>query len=211
MRTVVVVQGPTEPEYVQYIKNGWKGVPILFSTWKEDDTSCYSSSDCVILNEKPLDRGPSNLRLQRVSSLNGFLKAKELGYQRVLKWRSDLVPRNAHSLMNLFQKDCVNFYAFHLQDDVKYGGYLVDYFIEGEIDKMIDLFNSNETTEIPEEALTRRLLERGWKANFVFDKLQEANTDIFWLKKHMWLSKTLGVYRWSNSTMIRDFSTQHLV
>ncbi len=98
----VVVQGRTESNFVKSLKDKFKNIPLIFSTWVDADKSVYSETDIVLYNEYPANRGPHNFHLQRISSLNGFIKAKELGYKRVIKWRCDLEPNNSEELLKLF-------------------------------------------------------------------------------------------------------------
>jgi hypothetical protein len=181
MKTVVVIQGGTMAELVPHLKDAWKGTPIIFSTWEDSDKSCYDENDLVLYNKIPEEKGVGNLNLQRVSSLNGFLKAKELGYDRVVKWRYDLLPKNSLGLLNLFKDDFINFYAFHDHN----AGYLIDYFMEGEIDDMINLYTFTDLN-VPhaEVAFTNRMfeLELDKKANFICRLLSVDDVDVYWQK-----------------------------
>ena len=185
----IVVQGPTVCEDVQNLKECWKGFTIVFSTWEDANKSCYSDDDIVIYNKYPTNRGHQNLNLQRISSLNGFLKADSMGFKRVLKWRNDLKTNNGLELIKLFDKKCINFYSFINHKE----GYLIDYFMEGNINDMINLFtiNSNNlSAPYPEFAFTKRMYELGLdsKSNFVCKKLIRGEVDIFWRSRGYWFS-----------------------
>lgn len=182
METVVVIQGPTHCDIIERIKKGWGNIPIIFSTWEGQPKFCYSDDDIVVYNKKPADVGVGNLNMQVISSMGGFLKAKELGYKRVVKWRSDLIPNDGVGLLNLFEKDCFNFYSFLDDRD----GYLADFFMEGELDEMINLFTIDNLYPLHAEvAFTNRMFELGLdkKANFICKKLSENGVDIFWHKE----------------------------
>jgi hypothetical protein len=187
MNSCLIVQGPTFCDNVLNIKKYWNGIPIIFSTWKDCNKDCYSVDDIVIYNEYPTNNGVKNLNLQKVSSLTGILKAKELGYKRVIKWRQDFYPSDYKKLIKLFKEDCINFYAYMMHEH----GYITDYFMEGEIDDMINLFNITDiNVPYPEFAFTKRLFEIDLdkKSNFICKDLNKEN-DIFWKSKNIWLSE----------------------
>ncbi len=188
MDSCLIVQGPTIGDNVIDIKKYWNGFPIIFSTWKHRvDKGCYSDTDIVIYNEYPSRQGTNNLNLQLVSSLNGMLKAKEMGYKRVIKWRQDFYPSDYKKLINLFKKDCINFYSYVSHEN----GYVTDYFMEGDIDDMIKLFQIEDVNvPYPEFAFTKQLFDLGLdkKSNFICRELDDEN-DIFWKKKNLWLSR----------------------
>lgn len=174
------------------------GIPIIFSTWETSPSICYSEADVVLYNELPADFGTWNYNLQRVSSLNGFMKAKKMGFTRVIKWRSDLIPQNFHMLLELFEVDKINFYSFmnHLH------GYVTDFFMEGDIDELIALF-SDETTDppYPEFAFTNKLFELGLdkKANFICKRLSRDGADVFWDKLGYWFSDNVSADQYMDS------------
>lgn len=184
----VVVQGRTEIEFVKVLKEKFN-IPLIFSTWEDADKSAYSDSDEVLYNQYPSDRGIYNFHLQRISSLNGILKAKELGYKRVIKWRCDLEPNNSDELLKLFKLDCINFHSFvhHIH------GYFADFYMEGNIDDMIELFSIDWNPPYPEFAFTHKMYELKFdkKVNFILNKLTENNNILFkhktgpyWITRH---------------------------
>lgn len=184
---VVIVQGATVCDNIEKLKNDWELFPIIFSTWDDGPMYCYDDSDVVLFNKRPETVAVGNLNLQRVSSLNGFMKAKEMGYKRVIKWRFDLFPINANELVQLFSKNCINFLAFHDHN----AGYLVDYFSEGDVDDMIELFTfSDFNVPHAEVAFTNRMFELGFdkKMNFIINDLEKDKKDIYWQKYNHYLS-----------------------
>ena len=157
----IVVQGVSKKEYIEEIKRGWVGFQIIFSTWDDTDTSLYSPDDIVIYNPYPADRGVANLGYQKVSTRNGFLKARELGWERALKWRSDQWPKNGKEFYKLFNGEGLNLYAWMAHN----GGYMNDYFMEGPIQSVIDLFDVPSECSFPEKNLTQSLFEKGLNSN----------------------------------------------
>ena len=119
--------------------------------------------------------------------------SKELGYDRVVKWRCDLEPNNANELLKLFNRECINFYSFVRHEH----GYLADFFMEGDVDDMIKLFTIDINPPYPEFAFTKMMydLEFDKKANFILNKLTKDNDILFkhgyghyWMTDHQKLN-----------------------
>ena len=72
----VVVQGPTHSKFLDMIRFSWEGYQIIFSTWNTTNKRLYNKSDIVIYNPIPETAGVKNLNYQKVSTINGLLKAK---------------------------------------------------------------------------------------------------------------------------------------
>ena len=185
MSRCIVVQGNCNPQWLPMVREGWKRYPTVFSTWEGTDTNLFDEWDIVLYNVIPADKGVANLNLQKVSSLKGFLKAKEMGFKRVLKWRTDFYCPNPSELLKLFKDDKINFYAWHRDN------YVTDFFMEGDIDEMIEIFSMADTNvAFPEQAFTNSLMASGLasKAHFVCKDINESN-NIKWLKGNYWLSQ----------------------
>lgn len=184
MSRCIIVQGDCNPEWLPLVKEGFKGFPTIYSTWEGTDTNLFDENDIVLYNPIPEWTGVSNLNLQKVSSLKGFHKAKAMGFERVVKWRSDFYCPNTELTFDTFKSDKFNFYAWHKDN------YVTDFFMEGDIDEMIALFSfEGMNARFPEEAFTDRMFELGLdsKVNFVCKDIFEPN-DIKWLKQNYWLS-----------------------
>jgi hypothetical protein len=177
----VIIQGPSN--HVIDLKKSWEGYNLIWSTWIGEEGK-YDKKDIVLFNEIPIDRGVQNIALQKTSILNGILKAKELGYKRVLKWRSDLLPSNAQKLVNTFKKNCINFLTWH-----NTGKYFIDYFTEGDIDDIFNIWNLPTIHgPYPEKILTDNIFFNNFlNFNFIGEELNETN-DIYWAKYNINLS-----------------------
>jgi hypothetical protein len=188
MKRCILIQGPTDRLHIQENKKCWKNYDIIFSTWVDSDKTAYDTTDTILYNEYPISSHPNNWGLQRVSTLNGIVLAKELGYDRVLKWRSDFKTNNAKNLLNLFDIDKFNFYSFIDQR----GGYITDFFMEGNINEMYNIFNTAEGGEFPERILTTRVYELGLdkKSNFICNSLN-AESNIYWHKYSYWFTENI--------------------
>jgi hypothetical protein len=183
----VVVQGQTYPSYVDLVRESWEGYQIIFSTWDNTDKSHYREDDIVIYNPIPDNPGTKNLNLQKISTINGFLKARELGWDRALKSRSDFVTTTADGLFGLFDKTKLNLHGY-------WSGYITDFYMEGEIDDVITLFEVDINGQHPEWHLTKKLYESGLnkKSVCIVNKLQIDKADIRWERAQYWFSSHIG-------------------
>lgn len=177
----IIIQGPSNNVNEQ--KKCWEGFNIIWSTWVGEESK-YNDADIVLFNSMPNEFGIQNIALQKESTLNGINKAKELGYKRVLKWRSDLLPSDAKSLVKTFKQESVNFLTWHNE-----GKYFVDYFIEGDINDVYNIWNV-PTIHGPysEKITTDNIFSLDLKNfNFVGGDLSSDN-EIYWTKYNINLS-----------------------
>ena len=91
MKRVIIIQGPSSN--VLELKKAWLGYDIIWSTWFGEENN-YNENDIVVYSDKPNESGVGNLNLQLITTHSGLIKAKELGYDRAFKWRSDMIPTN---------------------------------------------------------------------------------------------------------------------
>jgi predicted Rdx family selenoprotein len=175
MKRCIIVQGPTNSNSIAEIRECWKGHDVIYSTW-EGNEHLYMSNEMVIHSKLPPHTGVRNLNYQKVSTIYGLQIAKQLGYQRALKWRSDMWTNNADELLNKFT-DGYNTLAWVDAD----GGYLTDFWMEDTIDNLLQLWDIEPNGRFPEAVLTKRIEELGWKnrVNLLVEHLT-PNLDIFW-------------------------------
>jgi len=185
---LIVIQGPTS--HLQQQKQVWKDFSILFSTWKGCE-SFYNDDDNVIFNNFPLEPGPANFWLQQHSTMNGLLKAKDLGYQYCLKLRSDLIPTNPHKFLSCLDKEKLNFLCWHNHEVYpKCSGYFVDYLMAGPLDILINLWDIKKIfCSVPEIMLTANFIKKcnNTDINYFLHNLNLDN-DLFWIKNNLYLS-----------------------
>ena len=199
----IIIQGPTEKEHVKKIKECWSDFKLIFSTWVDSDKSAYDlENDIVIFNEYPeipewVVSHPliGNWHYQQKSSLEGFKLAKKMGIKRVLKWMSDFLVSDSKNFVKLFDSEKLNFWAFI----TKSGGYLADFFMEGNVDIMISIFETDKAGEFPERIITNRVYELNLhnKINLIMDHLGK-HTDVFWIKHNYWLFQNIGLETYSS-------------
>ena len=166
----IIVQGPSDS--VSEIKRSTEGYKTIFSTWVGDESK-YSKDDDVIFNEKPKEVGIGNLYYQQTSTMNGLLKAQNLGFKNVFKTRSDFIPTNINELIKGFTHK-LNLFFWHNYT----GGYICDYFMAGEIELMIKLWKkkSDEGYNFAERMITENFFEMGLKEEdfrILFEQTQQ--------------------------------------
>lgn len=187
----VIVQGPSE--FVEDLKKSWFGFDIIWSTWKGQEIN-YTEEDIVIFNDIPSETGIANIRLQQLSTIKGVEKALELGYKRVLKWRSDIISNNPEKLISCFKKDSINFLSWHVA-----GKYFIDYFMESDIEDMFKIWDFDTFDgPYPERIITDNIFKKGLENfNFCCGELDSGN-EIYWKKKGIFLSEFKSTLAYDN-------------
>lgn len=186
---VVIQGGFSDFETVNELKRAFMGYQIIFSTWEDVDKSIFHPNDILILNEIPTDPGPSNFNLQKISTIAGVNAASELGWNRVIKWRSDMIPINFSKIMYLMDGE-LNLYLWVNSNS----GYITDYVMEGECWDIVKLFSTqviaNKKLTFPEHFITLQMFrnELNFKAKLFGKKLGDG-CDIFWKKRGYYLSE----------------------
>jgi predicted Rdx family selenoprotein len=175
MKRCIIVQGPAYSNSISQIRQCWKGWDIIYSTWKGYE-GLHTEDEIVIYSALPHSNGVKNLNYQKVSTLAGLNMAKELGYERALKWRSDMWTNNAEELLSKFT-DGYNTLFWHEHA----GGYLSDYWMEDTIDNLINIWDIEPNGAFPEKVLTDRIQQLGLmnRVNLLISELNN-DMDIFW-------------------------------
>jgi len=160
-RAAIVVQGPLALENDFTLETlAWYGrafpeSPLILSTWDDADAVTLERARAlgvhVITSHLPQLRGPCNLNLQVLSTLQGVLKARELNATHVLKTRADQrmyspsAMRQLSALQQTFplenggsQKERLLALSYTLRY-VPY--HLCDFLIYGQIDDMITFWS----------------------------------------------------------------------
>ena len=192
----ILIQGPTHPSK-NTIGKIWKGNLIIWSCWQGEERE-YMGGGEVVFNTPPKTKvnHSHSLDLQRISTMNGLIRAKELGFGRVLKWRSDMIPTNPQRFLECCREDSFNIHSFHKHQM----GYITDFFMEGEVDDMIRLFSFPPVKYgYPEEALTAQFFANGLdkKVHYLVEDINEEN-DVMWLKRNSKFSEMLSQPNYMN-------------
>ena len=184
----VVIQGKVDVEILPKIKESFSGYQLIYSCWVGDDTSLFSDDDIVVLNELPKEEGPGNFYLQRKSTIEGMKKAIELGWNRALKWRSDMWCKDGDKLFQKFDSESLNLY-FWVEN---LHGYITDFFMEGECTDIITLFDTDIPKykyNYPEFGITLQFFRNGLDKKAVFmGRLLDSECDIYWPKNRIWFT-----------------------
>lgn len=150
----VVIQGPAT--YWSLLKEVWVEhlESVIFSTWAGQE-SYFESSDRVVFSTPPSHPGVANLNYQVKSTLTGIKRAQDLGYERVLKIRSDMVPTHVDAFLSMFEPPYVWALASVPHEDT----YFTDYFMCGDIRDMMNIWDidPDQSWRYPEQAITHNI------------------------------------------------------
>lgn len=187
----IVVQGPSN--YIEELNNTWKLYKnVVYSTWKNNFLNSCDLIDNIIYQDVPDNCGIRNLNLQKISTYNGIEFAKQNGYDRVLKIRSDMMPTNIDKFLNLFY-DKNNFYVFSWINHEQ--GYYTDYFMCGDIKAMEYVWNFDGTKNYnyPEQIITEKIKCLNKNIVECYNYMCDEN-DLYWIKYGKMLKKTFNKY-----------------
>lgn len=194
----MIIQGPTNSKYLKKVQKKYKksNIPLIFSTWKGEESK-FKKKDLVLFNEVAEATGVQNIMLQQLSTYNGLLEAKKLGYKYAIKIRSDMVFTNIEKFLKLdIDYNKLNFLYFinHLREDhnFKHYKYLCDYIQISSIDNLLNLWNfkNDINCTFAEELLTNNFLNSNNIDNIsFFGSMLSEECDIFWFKNNLYLSE----------------------
>lgn len=122
MKSTLLLQGPAtfDTELSSFYKDD-----ALFSTWVGEKSNLKNT----LYVDKPKIPGVGNSNLQFSGCLAGCIYAESLGFDYVLKIRSDLLLWDYDNILKSLNKDKLSFLFYHNWS----GGYLADYIIGGPI------------------------------------------------------------------------------
>jgi len=158
---------------------------IIFSTWEDQEVSSDIKNNYkFIFNTYPEEKKQLNLWLQKKSTMEGLLMAKNEGFKYALKLRSDMILTNPKEFFKNMDKNKLNFLCWNtFQSYPNSPGYFTDFLVFGEIDEMITLWDIQEDfANGPEIMLTDRYVKHcKLDVNYLLSTLND-NNDINWLK-----------------------------
>lgn len=92
-KVITVIQGNIRQGFPEVLRAVQKfSDTVILSTWRSELRFVPEGKFELVLNDPPVNRGITNRNLQRVSTVAGLRRAKELGADFILKWRTDLLP-----------------------------------------------------------------------------------------------------------------------
>lgn len=193
----IIIQGPINYQWLCEIKKKYKNcnIPMIFSTWKGEENK-FSKNDITLFNTIPMIKGKQNVMLQQLSTYNGILLAKDLGYKYAIKIRSDMIFTDINKFLELdIDYDKLNFLFFldyYRKEHNKQYKYFCDYIQISSINNLLKLWNFdyNDDCKYPEELITKNVFKEFQIENISFfgSKLSETN-NIYWFKNNLFLNK----------------------
>jgi hypothetical protein len=193
----LIIQGPSNN--VDIIKEKYKNtnIQIIFSTWEGEENK-YNENDIVLFNKIPKEKGIQNVMLQQLSTYNGLIKAKELGFKKAIKIRSD----SYFTDLSLFLKNDINYEKLNFLYFLYYyriGGpdktsnkykYFYDFMQIGNIDNLLKMWNFKyKISSYSEQLTTKHILATFKKEDIAFiGNYLTQDCDIFWISRKLYLS-----------------------
>tara|TARA_Y100000389_G_scaffold198809_1_gene235992 strand:- start:859 stop:1461 length:603 start_codon:yes stop_codon:yes gene_type:complete len=177
----IIIQGPSR--YVNELKENYGDLPIIWSAWIGEDSHYNAKTDTVVLSPIPENRGVRNLNMQKISTINGLDFAKKLGYNYAIKMRSDQYPTNPSEFVKLFDKDKLTFLSSHSG-----GGnpYLIDYYMGGSIDDLLELWDLNPNGwSFPEQSVTNSAIKKFKDKLSYTHSTMSLENDVYWISRKM--------------------------
>lgn len=193
----LIIQGASD--YVTILKEKYKNmdIQIIFSTW-EGEESKYNENDIVIFNKMPIERGIQNVMLQQLSTYNGLLKAKEMGFENAIKIRSDAYFTDlSYFLTNEIDYNKLNFLFFldyhrinGRDKNSNHYKYFCDYIQISSVDNLLKMWNFKYDKCSYSEQLTTKHIFNNFKRDdiaFIGNYLTK-DCDIYWISRKICLS-----------------------
>jgi hypothetical protein len=193
----LIIQGPSD--HVNSIKEKYKdsNIQIIFSTW-EGEESKYDENDIVIFNKMLQERGIQNVMLQQLSTYNGLLKAKELGFENAIKIREDTYFTD----LSLFLKNEIDynklnflyFLDYHRTDGPDKSNnnykYFCDYIQISNVDNLLKMWDFKyEKCSYSEQLTTKHIFHTFKKEEIAFIGNYVTNDcDIYLISRKLYLS-----------------------
>lgn len=193
----LIIQGPSVN--VNIMKEKYKdiNIQIIFSTW-EGEESKYNENDIVIFNKTPIEKGIQNVMLQQLSTYNGLLKAKEMGFENAIKIRSDAYFND----LSCFLKNDIDFnkvnFLYFLDYHRIYGPdkknnnykYFCDYIQIGSVDNLLKMWDFKYSQcYYAEQLISKHIFNTFKKEDIAFiGNYVTKDCDIFWISRKLYLS-----------------------
>lgn len=175
---------------VKEIKESFSNYNVIFSTW-DGEQNKYNKEDIVIYNDIYTGNNPTSFTFQKICTLNGLFHCKELGYNKILKIRSDLVPTNTDLFIDVLDFNKINLICCHV-GDVASGPYFIDYMMASTVEHLINLWTIEDMVsgDFPEKILTRQFnkLQNNPPIKYILNELDQ-NNDLFWIKNNIYISQ----------------------
>jgi len=195
----IIIQGPSQ--HVEIIKTKWQStLPIIFST-SDNEQHHYTPDDVVVYNKLPQEKGKQNVMCQQMTTENGLLKARSLGFKNAIKIRSDQYFTNPTLFISYLTApdfDITKLYFLYCYDYIRkdhanrHYTYLVDYIQIGSISNLLKMWNFKYDIhcEYPEQLITRHVAQTFANTDISFfgDKIT-SECDIYWLGRNILLSQ----------------------
>lgn len=193
----LIIQGPSIN--VDIIKEKYKdnNISIIFSTWEAEERK-YDKNDIVVFNKMPQERGVQNVMMQQLSTYNGLVKAKELGFKNAIKIRSDAYFTDlSHFLKNDIDYNKLNFLYFLDYHRINgpdkssnYYKYFYDFAQFSSVGNLLKMWDFKyEKCSYSEQLTTKHIFNTFKNDDIAFiGNYLTKDSDIYWISRKLYLS-----------------------
>jgi len=167
MNCVVVITGLIKHEYIQPLLQMYKGIKYkILSTWKDQPYLYVFQKNGFIIQLNDYPSYPNQTNLQTVNIREGCILARKLGFEYVVRMRTDLVCNNMIKFMEYIIKDdklsILGFVQTHTF-------YIIDFFMASSIETMLNIFNKEQKED------DKRFVEQYWIEEWLDSKLTRGD------------------------------------
>jgi len=193
----LIIQGPSIN--VDIIKEKYKdnNISIIFTTWEGEERK-YDKNDIVVFNKMPQERGVQNVMMQQLSTYNGLIKAKELGFKNAIKIRSDAYFTDLHHfLKNDIDYNKLNFLYFLDYHRINgpdkssnYYKYFYDFAQFSSVGNLLKMWDFKyEKCSYSEQLTTKHIFNTFKNDDIAFiGNYLTKDSDIYWISRKLYLS-----------------------
>ena len=185
--TAIVLQGPVEyaEQIVDCYSHVKKNVIISTNLIKKDQKEILEDNKFLVKKAPtPTHAGKYNFNNQVATTYNGVVTAKKMGFEHVLKLRSDIMIDDVVNFVSKLDRSSVYFSARHNHARMSY---LCEHMLFGSTDFMVKLWNipESQSYEGPEIQLTRKFysITKSYDdVKFLFPVLYKNEIEARWIK-----------------------------
>lgn len=167
-KTCVIITGLIKYEYISLLIDTYKNIKDkIISTWIDQDKYLLDilsdNGFILVLNNYPINKNSTNYQIKCI--LNGCLKAKDMGYEYIIRMRTDINCNNfikfREIIYDLYKYKITFFYCIFYPP---FKFYFLDVMIAGNINELLIMFKNEK--EIYDDRYTELYLME----NYIYNK-----------------------------------------
>jgi len=210
----LVLEGPLYDVCIPYVLEMIKKVPTILSVWADEPSEKIEmfrgNAIDIVLSTKPHIGGGSRINYPNTTLVNGFKRAKELGYTHAMRFRVDNYCPTIDEFIDIFKNESsdklVGLCWFHHVESPAPNGYIMDHIMYGPIDILIRYRSCIQSAD--DIRFTERFLQESYfnktdiryedtlsDFKFVLHKLIEKQQKVFFTHHHTEQGDAINVYK----------------